>query len=289
MKPFDINENLTQLEKDHLVIEHIERGNKVIDLDPELVTLRVLRTLASDPSGFRLIPEKYLTDELLQTGMGYIQGREADLHRTVDYKLNYRLLAIKKIQQGSFTLAAINYDLIDKRMILQALKSSAMGGNGVISKIRPSLIDDEIALASLDTGYKFFFSVAPNYSFSLSTWTSAILKDEAYWAFAAKDECLPILKELLKAGYWPVKTLGPRPESIKSAIIDYRKEGFDSFMDVIYMNYIKSFPMEETLPWLEAKSRMALRESLYSIEELKPHMRQFPYLKGLVLESSLGL
>jgi hypothetical protein len=47
--------------------------------------------------------------------------------------------------------------------------------------------------------------------------------------------------------------------------------------------------MEETLPLLKAKSRIALRDSLYSTEELMPYLKQFPFLKAGVLESSLGL
>lgn len=49
------------------------------------------------------------------------------------------------------------------------------------------------------------------------------------------------------------------------------------------------YTLEEVLSWNDGSSRSQLLKQVYSSDELKPHMRKHPFLKGIVLEEELGL
>jgi hypothetical protein len=286
MRTITFEDGTSQLEKDDEVLRLIQNGTPVRDFHPDHITTGVLERMADTNPGFKLIPQEYLTDALLKRGMSHFRAKSADVHLTTDYKENYRLAAIKKMAEQEITLAAFNFDLIDKRMILQALSCSMMGNPDCLLKVRIEEIDDEVALALLQKNYSPFHSGSSR--FKLSTWVAAIQKSSMYWEVAIEDQHVSILKKLLDDGHWPEYS-GKKPEGLNDAITRASKQNNPTVVEMALNCYIRSFPMEETLPLLKADSRVSLRESLYSTEELLPYLRQFPFLKGRVLESSLGL
>lgn len=289
MRMYTFPSDTSQSTKDHRIVSEISRGVPIRDLNPVQVTTGVLERLAADASGFRLIPEEYLTDELIATGMGHFRARQADIHASPDYRENYRLASLSRLASGQYSLAAFNYDLIDKRMLLQAISASNIGVDECLKKIRPSEFDDEVALASIEHGKQAIFAEHVRHTFKISTWIAAISKSERYWQMLNNKACRPILKELISQGFWPSRLVGSKPQTLIDAVILMEPYTLITMKDRAYLSFIESFPMDQVLPLLKSKSREYLLESIYSMEELRPHMKQFPFLKAVVLEAALGL
>lgn len=259
-------------------------------IKPGRITLGLLEELASTTSGFKLIPEEFLTDELIITGMGHMRAKDSEIHATSDYKENYRCAALKRLETRELFLAAFNPDLVDKRMLIQMMATSSSGDDQFIKNVRASQIDDEVALVSLEKSITVFFNHPAASTFKESTWLTAIKKDDKYWGCMAETAPTSLMANFINQGYWPEKLVGEKPDSIKDAISRRMKEKFQGPLKTNAFDLlIKSYPVVEVLPLLKASSRIELRNKLYSTEEMKPFMQQFPFLKSSILERDLGL
>jgi hypothetical protein len=174
-------------------------------------------------------------------------------------------------------------------MLLQAINDSSIGDDACLNKIKLSVIDDEVALASIEKQKFSIFNERVRHSFKVSTWIAAVEKNERYWQMLDNNACRFILKGLISEGFWPTSLVGSKPGSLSDAVILIEPYTYTSLKERAYLHFICSFPIDQVLPLLKSKSRMYLLQTLYSTEDLRPHMKEFPFLKGIILESELGL
>lgn len=289
MKTFTFAEGWDQKAQDNLIIRETECGVPVLEINPVHITSGVLDRLASSREGFKKIPQVYLSNDLIVAGMRHFLATQEEIHATDDYVENYRLAALNKLKTSSFCLDHFNYDLVDKRMILEAINQSNIGSLSCLKKIRESEFDDEVALAGIENGVWSVFKNSVNQPYKLSTWVKAVTANESLWDRLVDDDCLPMMKGLIDEGHWPISRVGAKPDSVKDAIDLLERKKFTHMRLYLYRFLIKSYPMEEVLPLLKSNFRAELREQLYTTEELRPYIKQFQFLKGAILESSLGL
>jgi hypothetical protein len=289
MKTYTFNAGWTQEAIDHHIVREMEAGVPFREIDPVHITPGVLERLAASRDGFREIPQAYLTNNLIVCGMRHFRAREEEKYATEDYAENYRIAALRKLEECLFDLNSFNYDLIDKRMILVALDQSNIGDLSCLMKIRSSEFDDEVALAGIENSVWAVFRESAKHTFKLSTWAKAVTANEELWDRLVDEDCLTIMEALVNEGHWPIGRVGPKPDSVKDALDLVERKKYTHMRRYLYRFLVKSYPMEEVLPFLKAKSRTELREQLYSTDELMPYIKQFPYLKGALLEASLGL
>jgi hypothetical protein len=251
----------------------------------------VALAMALTVSGFRMIPETLLTKDVLIAGMRHMNARQAEIHATEDYKENYRLAALTRLEKGELFLSSFNHDLIDKRMLLQTMATSSIGDTKAIVKAKESVIDDEVAIASLDKGYaKEFFLHSAASKFTKETWVAALAKDDFFFEILASIEHERILQDVISDGHWSQSRLGKKPGEIKDTISERIKvKDASSSRAMALTALIRTYPFEETLPLLKTSARAAVRSKIYTSDELRPYMKQFPFLKADVLESDLGM
>lgn len=287
----DIFDELDELESDADLASAVAIGTRGITSIDTSRQPGVAREMAKTVSGFRLIPENLLTEEILIDGMRHMNAKQTQVHASDDMKENYRQAALKKLENGELFLAAFNYDLVDKRMILQTLATSSFGDNKSIERAKSSEIDDEVALSSLQKGGNItaIFAHPAASNFHEETWKTALLKDDLYLGHIRAHGLAQMLESIIASGYWPKKEAGLRPLDAKSAITDRasQKDGA-SIRSFVLNALIRTFPMDEVLPCLKTSARAKIREQIFTTDELRPHMKQFPFLKAAVLESDLG-
>lgn len=288
----DIFDELDELESDADLASAVSIGNRHISTIDASRQRGVARELANTVSGFRLIPDNLLTDDILIEGMRHMNAKQAQVHASADMRENYRQAALKKLEKGELFLAAFNYDLVDKRMILQALATSSFGDNKAIERAKPSEIDDEVAMASLEKGGNItsIFAHAAALGFHENTWKAALLKDDVFLGQMRAHGLGQMLESIVASGYWPKKEAGSRPQDAKTAITDRAGQKDESSIKSFALNaLIRTFPLEEVLPFLKTSARAKIRNQIFTTDELRPHMKQFPFLKAAVLESDLGM
>lgn len=288
----DIFDELDDLETDADMAMAVSIGTRSISSIDAARLPGVALKMAATTSGFRLIPDSLLTDGILIEGMRHMNAKEAEVHASDDLRENYRQAALRKLSKGELFLAAFSYALVDKRMILQALATSSFGDNKAIERAKPSEIDDEVAMASLLKGgniTSIFAHVAAK-EFSQETWKAAIFKDDVYLNQMRAHGLGQMLGNIVASGYWPKKEAGIKPQDAKSAVTERVGQKDESSIKSFVLNsLIRSYPMEEVLPCLKTAARAKIRNQIFTTDELRPHMKQFPFLKAAVLESDLGM
>lgn len=251
----------------------------------------VAKEMASTTSGFRLIPDELLYPEILIDGMRHMNAKEAEVHASPDYRENYRQAAIARLERGDLFLFAFNYALIDKRMVLATLRHSSFGDDKAIERASASAIDDEVALASLAKNNKTVIFAHPAAAkFEPATWLAAVSQDDAFVAQMLGHKLGEMLGSFMTNGYWPKNVAGEKPEDVKAAVAERAKQKDASSVRSFVLNtLIKTYPIEEVLPCLKSPARAKIRSQIYSLDDLRPHMKAYPFLKASVLENDLGV
>jgi hypothetical protein len=55
------------------------------------------------------------------------------------------------------------------------------------------------------------------------------------------------------------------------------------------VSYLMAQPIRDLIPLLRPRSRKALLDELYTADQLRPLIKEFPHLKGGILESDMGM
>lgn len=122
---------------------------------------------------------------------------------------------------------------------------------------------------------------------------------------------LHVLTEMIRDGYWleqnnPIihncKEMMARYAVKRPTLHDAVQERFNlhnaSISGVWFVNQsvhtfmeavIRLYPVEQSLPFARTDEQIEIFKGIFTIEELKPHMREIPWIKGMVLENDLGL
>ena len=288
----DILDELDDLETDEGLAAAVSISARDITTIPQDRLPGVCVELAKQSSGFKCIPGDMLNDDLLITGMRLINAKESEIHASTDYLENYRQAALSRLKSRTLFLMAFHPDLIDKRMVLQTLETSSMGDDKFITGLKAGVIDDEVALASLKReGMTKFFEHPAAANFSEDTWRKALGVHCKFIVPLINHKLNDLLGKLLSEGYWPTRMAWQKPDDLKDAI-SLRAKIKDPRLEAqatTYNAFIKSHPIEDVLPLLKTPARAKVRSEIYSTDELRPYMKQFPFLKAAVLESDLGM
>lgn len=287
----DILDELDDLETDAGLAAAVSIGTRDISTINQDRLPAVCAELARESSGFKCIPGSMLTKELLIVGMQHMNAKEAEIHASDDYTENYQQAALSRLESRALFLMAFHPDLIDKRMVLQMLETSSMGDDRQIAKLRADVVDDEVGLASLKReGMTVFFEHPAAASFSEDTWRQALATHARFIVPMIDHQLTPLLGKILAEGYWPTQMAWQKPADLKDAIGLRAKVKDDTRPEAeTYNAFIKMHPIEDVLPLLKSPARAKIRSKIYTIDELRPYMKQFPFLKASVLESDLGM
>lgn len=287
----DILDELDDLESDASLAAAVSIGTRDIATISQDRLPSVCVELAKESSGYRCIPEALLTKELLIEGMRHMRAKDAEIHASEDYRENYQQAALIRLKNRELFLAAFHPALIDKRMILQTFETSSVGDNRQIKNFRAEAIDDEVGLASLKkSGMTDFFEHPAAVNFHESTWHAALSTDVKFLEPLMGHKLRATLGKLMSEGFWPSNLGWKKPADLSGAVaerVKIKDEG--STKAFVFNALIKSYPPEEVLPYLKSAARAKLRTQLYTAEDLRPYMKQFPFLKATVLENDLGM
>jgi hypothetical protein len=258
----------------------------------EQLTPEILKELAKEVSGFNKIPLALITDDLMEKGIGFISknARFDDLNGSAIDK--YRLVAIQALEARSIFLGTLHPELIDKPILLAAISNKAVGPDGsLLSNLNLSdFIDDEIGKACIGARLDFVFKHLGSVNISDDVWIEAIKDEPGVSKYLVGQSRDGLVKSIIADGFWPETFLGKKPKDLSTAVgvlaKNAKQDGYESMMiKALILNH----PIEEVLPLFKTPARKKVLSTLYSIEELKPHMKDFPAVKSVVLEGALGL
>jgi hypothetical protein len=261
-------------------------------LKTKQITARLLDDLSNEISGFNKIPSKYLTDELIDKGTKLLlsKGSPSVFDGTPIEK--YTKAAIQEISARNMHLISAHPELITKPMLLVAIENKVIGfdkpllSNSFISK----LIDDEVAMASINGRFDFAFKHPGGVNISDDLWVRAINDEPGVSKHLVNKNRDTLLQDLIKGGFWPEIFLGKKPADIAASVTKLMKTlPQNEYETQMVRLLILTHPIEDVLPLFKTPARKKLLASLYSIEDLKTQMKAFPYIKSIVLEESLGL
>lgn len=149
--------------------------------------------------------------------------------------------------------------------------------------IRDMLTDDQVRLALVDRTYELSY-------------------------LQEMGKC-HILSQAMIAGYWPghedsifFNNAPPQFQTRKPSLFEAihertrDKNGYSNGLEfkstplrIFFEAYILTFPIEEVLAHCKTQAHARMAGEIYTQAELKPHLRYYPLIKGLLLEDSLGL
>lgn len=262
------------------------------EYDRKYITEDVLNELAKEVSGFNKLPRNYLTDNLIEKGISLLHGKDEVLKLTGTSYERYEQAAIYGLSNNKLYLGTVHPELITKKILLTAIANKTIGPdrelltNTHISK----LIDDEVGLACIRQNLVFAFKHAGGERISDELWFQAINDEPGVSKYLVGKQRDDLLKGLIENGFWPENFLGSKPVDLPASVSKLAKNAVkDEYQALMVKALILTHPIEEVLPLFKTPARKKMLGNLYSIEELRPHMKAFPFIKGAVLEESLGL
>lgn len=266
--------------------------NQFSNLKERHITPTLLYELAKEVSGFNKVPKNYLNDDLIGKGIFLLlsQSDEPPLAGTPTEK--YEQAAIHGLSNNKLYLGTVHPELITKSMLLTAIANKTIGPdrelltNNHISK----LIDDEVGAISIQHKLDFVFKHQGGSNISDELWIKAINDEPGVSKYLVGKQRDDLLKGLIENGFWPENFLGSKPVDLPASVSKLAKNAVkDEYQALMVKALILTYPIEEVLPLFKTPARKKILGSLYSIEELRPHMKAFPFIKAAVLEESLGL
>jgi hypothetical protein len=105
-----------------------------------------------------------------------------------------------------------------------------------------------------------------------------------------KSEFKPLAMNLMTEGCWPADYASHKPSSLKDAVKSLKASGTSSVV-AWHQAYIMSFGIEKVVQVMKAPRNLALLETLYSRDEIKPYLNGLEgnKAKGKWLEDEMGL
>jgi hypothetical protein len=170
------------------------------------------------------------------------------------------------------------------------------GQSELLDRKVESLMNDDIAqfvINSRNSGAIFSKRFASKISGQI--FVDAIKKDPSLWRNLYFAERQDVLVEIIKDGFWYTPEIEFTPgdwskpqtneEAIERALCCKDTTGARYFL----MSYLMAQPIRDLIPLLRPRSRKALMDELYTADQLRPLIREFPHLKGGILEADLGM
>jgi hypothetical protein len=258
----------------------------------EQLTPDILNELAKEVSDFNKIPLALITDDLMDKGIQHISksARFEDFSGSAIDK--YRLVARKSLELRSIYLGTLHPELIDKPILLAAINSGTVGPDrAILNNLALSeFIDNEIGEACIAARMDFAFKHPGSVNISDDVWVKAINDEPGVSKYLVGRNRDGLLKALIGNGFWPEVFLGNKPKDLATAVGALAKNSkTDGYESMMFKALILIHPIEEVLPLFKTPARKKFLGTLYSIDELKPHMKAFPSIKSVVLEGALGL
>lgn len=274
---------------------------------PGQPALDYLLEVASDAKGFRCIPYEWLTEEVIRVGLGHLTLDDTMTGASWRETYAQTLLALVGSWEG-YSLEGAHSGFVDEPILTLAFKrASEATENGsrwsyehglseLLDGQVATLMNDDIARAVLESRNEgAIFSSAFSHKISSSVYSSAILAKPELACNLYFAERQDVLVDLIKSGFWDEPSFSADPgiwQKPKSCA-----EAIDRIMSVKERTNIRFFltcfllaqPIHDVVPLLKPQARKKLQDELYTTEQLRPLMKAFPFLKGRVLESELGM
>ena len=236
---------------------------------------------------------------------------------------NYQALALSTLEQWPSLILQVDQETLTEEFVFKAV-SVEQTGPQVLNFMLEHWDDrflDAVSQRVMDCALSRSLAIAAKArtTFKLpQSIRDMLTDDQVRLALADRTYELSYLQEMGKchilsqamiAGYWPVReddtffgTAPPqyhtRKASLAEAIVERTREknGYSNGLEfestplrVFFEAYILTFPIEEVLAHCRTPAHARMAGEIYTQAELKPHLRRYPQLKGLLLEDSLGL
>lgn len=275
-KAFDLNEFNEGLYDDSVLIAFLENGNEIL----------------------HLIPKGVVTEEIFEIAVEEDKCGRIMRHINPEDTLNYAKLAMSAISLDAKNVRYLSPSVIDTEFFFKALSynSKTLSEFFVHHPELMDLIDSEILD---DKIFKHCFS-AEIISVCMKICTGEIVSERFSDDFIKlhlarvpgvaspvfRSDKRFLISDVIRNGQWPDNIDKPLD------INDCFKKIFratSSVFSIWYKGYILAQPLEEVIKNVKTESRIELIETLYSREELIPHMRNNHRALGRWLERDIGL
>jgi hypothetical protein len=245
------------------------------------------------------VPKHLIDDDIRRHAV----STSHDDMRTEDYPLKsismsdtqcYEELVMLALAQSSMNMEYVDHALHSEEFFLRALDVNSQCMMGFLSrwaatKIEWSdaLIDAAIIKSSV---YMRFFDKS---RIKKETVKRLVAEGLVSATEVAGTGFLDAMTELMSEGYWPKKV--KKPSSIEGAfvlLLDAHPKV--ETLCIYYKCFLRTYPMEDVLPLMKSPELQALMLSIYTTEELNPHLRSgllkgAGRVRGKLLEDGLGL
>lgn len=278
-----------------------------VSTHPDQPALDYLLEVAKDAKGFRCIPYELLAEEVIRVGLGHLTLDDTKTGATWRETYAQTLLALVGSWEG-YSLEGAHSGFVDEPILTLAFqRASEATENGsrwsyeyalsdLLDDRVVTLMNDDIARAVLSSRNEgAIFSSAFSHKISSSVYSGAILAKPELACNLYFAERQDVLVDLIKSGFWDEPPVSANPDMWQKPI--NCEEAIDRIMSVKELTNIRFFltsfllaqPIQDVVPFLKPHARKKLQDELYTTEQLRPFMKAFPFLKGRILESELGM
>lgn len=244
-------------------------------------------------SAFNTIPLSLISKEVMIIGLKHVNSNFEPLLASDD--CGYKKGVVDAIERRSLYLSSIHPEIIDKEIIGAAISNNmAHFSMGLLDDKRiSSIIDDELITMAFELRSDFGFHKSTLKNISSDVLSNCVEKVPSSSLRLREYGRMDVLVNLVKSGFWflPRTTSAKndiRPSSIEEAISKRMKSKRQDICDLLDA-YILGFPIEVVVPLLNGKTREKYMHTIYSIEELRHHIKDNAHIRGTILESDLGL
>lgn len=272
---------------------------KVEDIPDHHLTEEFIETLASDNSLFVKLPKYLLSEKIIEIGKSHLDTVLVSKHHQPGH--TYKDAALTLLPIKSCFLSTLNPWLVDDELLLSAIKSNQLGMVFIpANKHYASLVNDSIAIESIKfRAFSWGYHKRFTKQVSDEVFINGVFENPDH-----ADQLVPmgrfdLLVEVVKRGFWPnvnstddpLAVSRMKPSSVTDAAEKYKvcaDAGRQSTKDYLAA-YVASNDTEEVLTQLTGGGHRSLLTAAYTLDQLRPFMKKFRYIRGMVLEQELGL
>lgn len=255
---------------------------------PETKKKPVAELLARSHSGFKRIPPDHLTPDMINMEKhrlcekGDVPGEIASGP--------YPELVKYLLAEGKIFFFTVHPAFITRELLLNTFKTAKGGRITTAQSIEKfaHLIDSEVADAMVRVSIKYLLYINDASLFSDNALLEAIHKEPDSCDLLLMGGKKHILEQAVSEGMW-VSSL-PKPKSLQEGIKLRMNQKRGSTSRICCLNvYLSSFPPDEVIPLMKSESRRKVLLDLYPSDVLLKLMPEDNFVKGALLDRSLGL
>ncbi len=247
----------------------------------------VANFLGQSSQGFNIIPKNYLSKEILKS--------EID-RKIKEYGISTKLSALsyeefaQHLVSNQGYIGDIHHEYINKSLLISAIKNRpdemAIKEKYLIK--HKNLIDADLANEMVSLTLKYIYLIPDS---SLITDQSLLsgLRSEPNGAFILNEMGKKnLINQAVSEGVWC--SLISKPESLEQAIKSRMKMQKTKINEILYLNaFISSFSIKDVAPLMKTEGRRRILVELFSNHDLLSVFSNNNFIKGILLEGSLGI